>query len=379
MFDKVDHLEFDCVIVGGGLSGGLLLHGLKVFQPDLQVLLIEREPQLSSHQTWCFHTTDLPADAQWLSTVISKKWSRQKVAFPDYERFLNQEYNAIRAHEFAAFLTNNYFESIRFNCEVLGLDAQHVVLKDGSTVQSKMVIDARGWSQSENKNHGYQKFVGWDVTLTKPHGLDYAFLKDVRVPQIDGYRFFYLLPWTEKSLLVEDTYYSNFPDLDADAVGERIQDYLNEQGWTVESIERKESGCLPLPFFESQARRSEYICLGARSELFHAVTGYTFPTTIARIDLLVKTPLEKWTSVLAQHDQKIRSQLRFLPALNRMLFLAAAPEQRYQVLQRFYKLPADLVSRFYKGELQISDWARILVGKPPVAIRKAIKSLLASR
>jgi lycopene beta-cyclase len=55
-----------------------------------------------------------------------------------------------------------------------------------------------------------------------------------------------------------------------------------------------------------------------------------------------------------------------------MLFSAADPSDRYKVLQRFYRLPKPLIERFYAGKLQARDKARILVGKPPVPIRRAM-------
>ena len=66
---------------------------------------------------------------------------------------------------------------------------------------------------------------------------------------------------------------------------------------------------------------------------------------------------------------------RFLRGLNRMMFYAAAPEERFRILQRFYGLPADLVERFYAGKLTLADQARILSGRPPVSATKALKAL----
>jgi lycopene beta-cyclase len=60
--------------------------------------------------------------------------------------------------------------------------------------------------------------------------------------------------------------------------------------------------------------------------------------------------------------------------LNRMMFRAAEPEHRYRVLQHFYRLPDDLVHRFYAGTTTMSDRVRILSGKPPVPVGRAIRS-----
>jgi lycopene beta-cyclase len=58
-----------------------------------------------------------------------------------------------------------------------------------------------------------------------------------------------------------------------------------------------------------------------------------------------------------------------------MLFLAAEPDRRWFVMQRFYGLRQGLVERFYAGRSTLADKARILTGRPPVAILRALKCL----
>ena len=59
-----------------------------------------------------------------------------------------------------------------------------------------------------------------------------------------------------------------------------------------------------------------------------------------------------------------------------MLFKAAEPDDRYRVLQRFYGLPEGLIARFYAGRSTLADKARVLIGKPPVSIRRAVRAIL---
>ena len=62
--------------------------------------------------------------------------------------------------------------------------------------------------------------------------------------------------------------------------------------------------------------------------------------------------------------------------LDTMLFRAAEPEDRYRVLERFYRRPAGLISRFYAGRSTWVDQLHILSGRPPVALRRAVEALL---
>jgi lycopene beta-cyclase len=45
------------------------------------------------------------------------------------------------------------------------------------------------------------------------------------------------------------------------------------------------------------------------------------------------------------------------------------------VLQRFYRLPEPLIARFYAGQSSVADRIRILAGKPPVPISRALRVL----
>ena len=61
--------------------------------------------------------------------------------------------------------------------------------------------------------------------------------------------------------------------------------------------------------------------------------------------------------------------------LTKMLFRAAEPGERYRILERFYRLDARLIARFYAGQSTLFDMGRVLSGKPPVPIGRAIAAL----
>ena len=58
-----------------------------------------------------------------------------------------------------------------------------------------------------------------------------------------------------------------------------------------------------------------------------------------------------------------------------MLFRAARPSERYKVLERFYRLDPALISRFYAGKTGVLDKMKIMSGKPPVPVGKAVGAL----
>lgn len=374
--------QYDCIIVGGGLAGSLLFYGLKSIHPAAKILLIEKNSTLAGNHTWCFHEADISwSKHQWIRDLISRSWDQYEVIFPRYQRTLRSAYHAIQSEKLHQFLSTRYSDSILLNLEILSLSKNQVELSSGQVIHAPCVVDARGWREISGPVCGYQKFVGLDLKLKKPHALEGVRLKDVTVKQIDGYRFVYVLPWSSDQILIEDTYYSNSSQLDVKEIKQRILAYAQKENWEVEEVLREESGCLPLVSSTQKVEDEGPVVLGARSGEYQPVTGYTFPQTFQRIEELLlqqEFDTELWKKKLWSVGQQDKRQRFYFHFLNKMLFYAADPDNRYKVLERFYRLPQGLIERFYRGKLSVGDQLRILIGKPPVPIGKAIKSILRS-
>ncbi|HWO13254.1 MAG TPA: lycopene cyclase family protein, partial [Polyangiaceae bacterium] len=100
--------------------------------------------------------------------------------------------------------------------------------------------------------------------------------------------------------------------------------------------------------------------------LFHPTTGYSLPVAARFAAFLAQHSAQQalgpeYRRWRAAHER----QARFCLLLNRLLFGAFAPEQRYHVLERFYGLPDATIRRFYALEMHAGDRARILCGRPP--------------
>ena len=176
---------------------------------------------------------------------------------------------------------------------------------------------------------------------------------DATVSQHDGYRFVYLLPFGPNEIFVEDTYYSDTPDLDQPLLQSRIAGYARARGWRVGAESRLESGVLPVVLggdFDAYwgSTGTDLAKAGMRAGLFHPTTGYSLPDAVRLACLLAATPDLSHDALVAlthRHAAQAWAGRRFYRALATMLFRAAEPEQRYQVLERFYRLSPDLVQR----------------------------------
>ncbi len=379
-----DVTSADVILVGGGLASSLIALRLKQARPDVRIVMLEREGRIGGEHTWCHFATDVsPTISAWLGPLIVHDWPGYDVRFPQVRRSLNTHYRAVTSTRLHAVIGALLGENAWLGVDVAEVGPDAVSLADGRRLAAPMVIDARGPRRSSCLALGWQKFLGQEVRLAAPHGLERPIVMDATVAQLDGYRFLYVLPLAPDRLLIEDTRYSDGPALDHAQLALDIAAYAKTQGWTIAAVEREENGVLPIAlagdidayWAEAPAPVAE---AGLRAALFHPTTGYSLPDaarqaeTIAALPQLTTAAARAAITAQSKGAWKARGYYRLL---NRMLFRAARPDQRYKVLERFYRLPQPLIERFYAGDATFADKVRILTGKPPVPIGAAMACL----
>lgn len=375
--------DWDLILVGAGLANGLIAWHLRHTRPELAVLLIDRDRHCGGNHTWSFHASDLsPAQQQWLAPLIDHRWPGYQVRFPAFNRRLQGEYCSITSASFAVHLARALGETILTGTAVSRITPDTVQLPDGQTVHARAVIDGRGVQPSPHLELGYQAFIGQELQLPRPHGLSEPILMDATVAQGEGYRFVYTLPLTADRLLIEDTHYIDQQRLDPDHLRQAIGQYAAAQGWAGGELMREESGSLPIILdgnFEAfWAQAKGMPCSGLRAGLFHPTTGYSLPCAASVAELIAAAPTLDHPALfnsLREHARRQWAEQRFFRLLNRMLFLAGNPSDRWRVMQRFYGLGDGLIQRFYAGRITLADKARLVSGKPPVPLGAALRAM----
>lgn len=392
-----DQAAHDLVIVGGGLAGGLLALALQRYAPHCRYLLIEHGPTLGGNHRWSWFASDLSEAGRGLISAFAQTfWDEgYDIAFPDYARTLPTAYCSLSSEDFhKGLMTNLPPERLMLNTRVAALDAGGVTLGDGTRITAPRVVDCRHFRPSARLAGGWQVFLGQHFKLEKPHGLTRPIIMDAKVDQVaphgngGAYRFVYVLPLAPDEVFIEDTYYADSPRLDADALRARVASYARSQGWQGEVI-GEETGVLPVisggDFAASQAEIAlpGVAIAGARGGFSHPLTSYTLPfavdNAIAIARLMARQPDVSGKALAAFCETRARRHWRrmgYYRLLSRMLFEAAEPEERVVVFQHFYALSGGLVERFYAGQSTWPDRLRILYGKPPVAIGRAMRALV---
>ncbi len=377
----IQHSKKHICLIGAGLGNTLLAWLLQSRHPHLQITIFEMEKRIPRGRTWSFHESDIAKSIyELVKDLASHHWPSYEVAFPKFRRRYQSGYSTITPEKLESQLLRTNIE-FRFNSKVTNIDSRRVVLSDGQEFSYDCVIDGRGHNLPRARQ-GYQKFVGQNLRLKSPHGLICPVLMDATVPQVDGYRFFYLLPWSDNDLLIEDTRYSSSAMLDEASIKNEIHRYASEKGWQINKVLSTESGTLPLPFESDIIPKSDIPTIGLAGGLFHPVTGYSLPDSLRLADKI--SSLDKiTTNIVAQTiegyraEQSLRKKFYYL--LNRMMFLAAKPTERRKIFEHFYSLPEELIQRFYAGNTNFGDCLRLLTGRPPVPVLPAIRSMFSQK
>jgi lycopene beta-cyclase len=380
-----DVVAADVAVLGGGLAGGLVAYALARRRPEVRVVVVEPGP-LGGNHVWSHFAADVdPADRWLVEPLVAHAWPDYDVCFPAHHRTLRMPYQSITSERFAEVVGAALPEGAVLRGCVASARPGEVRLEDGRRVAAAAVLDARGPGDASTLDLGWQKFLGRTLVTARPHGVVRPVVMDATVEQVDGYRFVYVLPVGECEVFVEDTYYSDTPHLDEEVLAARIDRYAAGRGWEVVDAPRTESGVLPVVLGGDIAgywgsTGEDLAKAGMRAGLFHPTTGYSLPDAVrlaarvaeapdlshaALLELTRGTALGRW------------AERGFYRMLDTMLFRAAEPDQRYRVLERFYRLDPGLVGRFYAGRSTAADKARILSGRPPVPVRRAVRALLA--
>ena len=371
------------IIVGGGLAGGLCALALAKARPGVAVTLVEAGAAIGGNHLWSFFDSDLSdAGCMLVGPMIAHRWPGYEVRFPTHRRRLGAGYNSIESEALDSAVRAALPTGAIVRASATALTPTSVTLDDGQTLAADAVLDARGLSAApQGLRCGWQKFVGQLLDIPQGHGLTEPIVMDATVDQADGYRFVYCLPFSPTTLFVEDTYYTDEPDLDREQLRERIADYCADGGWQIAGRSREEQGVLPVviggdfdrfwPAGDTVARA------GVRGGFFHSLTSYSLPEAVRfALWLASDAPLDASLGAATRARAVAHwHRSKFDRLLTRMLMRAADPPKRYKVLQRFYRLPAPLIERFYAGRSTLGDRMRILTGRPPVSFFRALSVL----
>lgn len=293
------HSYYDIIIGGGGAAGRILLFFLSK-QPSFlnkSILFLESSNDLAK-KTWSFwHNEKIQHPFEEL---ISKKW--HNLTFADQNFITNQNispyvYSCIRGVDFDEFFTD--FFKCHTNVKYISATIQNVSHSIGGTwavytefdkfLCNKFISNLPVTIPSDCL---VQQFYGEYVKFKDPiFNPDSATLMDFSVDFDEKFGFFYLLPFDERTALVECTFFHK-ENFDRTKFKSFVDSYMKQKfTYEYETISN-EYGCIPL--IDQLPKSSDNIILiGQSAGMIKPSTGYAFQRMIEDSFNLARTLYSK--------------------------------------------------------------------------------------
>ena len=362
-------IDIDIAIIGGGSAGMALatkIDGVstKIFEPKT---VAERD---CSWALWAH-----PSQLNELRPAIRGSWDQWRLI--DYDSEVFHHSHAYRYTGLSAAKYLQHCETMLKKPDMMVRASVENIFFEGGGARfsangqnycAQTIYDSRPpVSKSDSLR---QHFMGWEVMLKEPiDDASVVTLMDFRVDQSRGLHFIYVLPYSDRHLLIESTMISAQLE-DKDWYRDAIKKWLTDRKLEVESQLSEEYGVIPMDTVEPQ--NSKVNNIGAAGGAVRLSSGYAFSTIQAQMSLLAAS--------ITQGDREVERPfskgLMFLDKVfNRAL--SAQVDQGVSLFMATAKvLNAEQFSQFMLGKAGLVAWARVILAMPKWAfIKSALRQL----
>ncbi len=287
--------HWDIVIVGGGLSGLALAAELAAPEfAELSVLVLEKRLEYLRDRTWSYWAPAAGAQHRY-SHLERARWRQWSVAL-DSQTCVH----ASSLHTYATLDADAFYTAaletmasaphvqLRLGTGVASLHALGeghgersgvcVTTDEGEAIHAHWVFDARP-PQRVAPSTLVQQFAGWEVH-TQHDAFDTSAVQLMAFePHAKGLHFWYVLPYSARSALVETTWIS--PASWQPDYTQELQQYLAQRlkGMPF-AVAYREQGVLPLDAVQHEPATLA-VALGRGGGTLRPSTGYAFLDTLA--------------------------------------------------------------------------------------------------
>ena len=260
--------EFDYIIIGGGCAGLSLAYELEINEKlkDKTMAIIEPRTEYKKDRTWSFWRVA----AHNFEDCLKKSWKNFTVNIPKKTHYLdciNYPYQSVDSGLF--------YEKIN---KKLKENKNIFFFKDISEInsQNSFIFNSVPSIKKDYRNL-WQHFCGIEVETIDNFFDDEIFnLMDFDCDQRESVHFFYTLPYSKNTALVETTWLSKINDNSQKDYDKQIKDYIeNHLNLKDYKIIYKEEGAIPL-FYPVDKNEKNKINIGTAGGMTRLSTGYTF-------------------------------------------------------------------------------------------------------
>ena len=293
--------EYNYIITGAGCAGLSLLMRMMEdpFFSDKKILVIDREFKNKNDRTWCFWEKEKGL----FETIVHHQWQHVNFISNDFFRKLDltpYRYKMIQGIDLYESVMHKaaQFSNIEFRYEeVLSIHTTsskaEVQLKTESVtadyVFNSIVFEKDKSATSKNIYQLLQHFKGWVIQTEEPSfDPSVATLMDFRTSQEQGTTFFYVMPTSANTALVEYTLFSE-TILNDDIYDASLKAYISEfLGIKNYSIQHTEFGIIPMTNQRFNLQYHRIVQLGVAGGQVKGSSGYAFQFIQKRTAAIVK-------------------------------------------------------------------------------------------
>ncbi|MEM9188494.1 MAG: lycopene cyclase family protein [Myxococcota bacterium] len=359
--------------MGAGCAGLSLAVRLLESVPGARMHLLEPRAKYTRDRTWCFfNVVEHP-----FSEAIANRWSRWTVADRhgavtrtardlEYQHIPADAFYDLAQRRLRAGDVNIELGQTVTSVEDRG-DYVEVKTERGDRYRAGVVFDSRPEfrqppSARPDDIRLLQHFRGWFLRTDEPSfDPSCAILMDFRVHQSKGIHFIYVLPFSEREALVEDTFFSDTP-LAREDYEASILRYLKSKSIGSYQITDTEEGVIPMTTQTFEQRPSPRVYrIGLAGGMARPSTGYAF-LGIQRYSKRLAEAFALQELPGAPPPQRVRTALMDRVFLS---YVHSHPEEAPALYTRlFERVPPEIAARFLTEASSIGDDLRIMAALP---------------
>ena len=351
--------EFDYVIIGGGCAGLSLAYELEIHEKlkDKTLAIIEPRDEYKRDKTWSFWKVT----SHNFDDCVKKNWENFSINIPKKTNYLqckSTPYQSIDSGLFYEKINKKLNENKNIS---YFRDINQINLKNSFIFNSVPAI-------KKDYRNLWQHFCGVEIE-TKNNFFDEEIfnLMDFDCDQRESVHFFYTLPYSKNTALVETTWLSKINDNSQKDYDKQIKHYIeNHLNLKDYKIIYKEEGAIPL-FYPIDKNEKNKINIGTAGGMTRLSTGYTF-LNIQEHSKYIRENIENISNV---KKYKINTKYQFLDEIF-LRVLEKHPEKMPNIFFEMFKVSPKTVIKFLSNKSNFFEDLKIILQMPKLTFIKAL-------
>ena len=351
--------EFDYIIIGGGCAGLSLAYELEINNKlkEKTLAIIETRDEYKRDKTWSFWKV---FDHNFEDCVI-KSWNNFTINSSEgFHELINKSfpYQSINSEKFYKKINSK-----------LSLNPNVSCFKRLNEINSKnSLIFNSVFEDKLDKSKLWQHFQGIEIeTSNDIFDDEIVNLMDFNCDQKNDVHFFYTLPFSKNTALIETTWLSDLEDPSLMNYDLQLENYIkNNLGIKNYKINFIEKGAIPL-FYPKFKNDGKTINIGSAGGMTRLSTGYTFLNIQEHSKYIVKNidTIEKTKAYNIGRKYQLLDKI-FLKVLENH------PEKMPNIFFNMFKTSSNTAIKFLSNKSNIFEDINIISKMPKLIFMKAL-------